>query len=266
MTRLELIAKLQKKFEKAGVESPKISAKELVNKFAQDITEETIQKLEELANRRIAGEPLQYLLGEWDFFGRTFSVGEGVLIPRQDTETLVETVLDFVDKKDIKSVIDLCSGSGCIGITLKKEKPDLEVSLLEKSEIAFEFLLKNVEQLGVDVETYNADLFDFSCEQKFDLIVSNPPYIKSSVMPTLSPEVHCEPTMALDGGQDGLIFYREIIGNWKNQLNKDGVIAVEIGYDQAQEVEKIFLDNGFCDINIVKDICGMQRVVFGTLH
>lgn len=221
-------------------------------------------QIESIANRRKQGEPLQYIIGKWWFYSGEFFVGEGVLIPRQDTELLVETGLDLI--KDIKnpSVIDLCSGSGCIAVSIALERRDAQVTALEKYDEAFAFLEKNtVHNNTQNVLAIKGDVLD-GTDKKYDLILSNPPYITAQDMKTLQTEVTKEPETALFGGEDGLFFYRQITRIWKSALNKAGKLAFEVGIGQAEAVADIMKSEGFTDIGINRDFNGVQRVVFGT--
>ncbi len=213
--------------------------------------------------KRVNGTPLQYLIGKWNFFGYDFFVGDGVLIPRPDTEILVEEALKEI--KNEMCVADLCSGSGSIAITLAKET-SARVFALEKSEKAYTYLLKNIDLNQVYVNPILCDVLNYNELNNIDIIVSNPPYIKSAVIPTLSDEVKKEPKMALDGGEDGLFFYREITRIWKNKLKKGGKILFEIGFDQADEVSEILRQNGFSQIKVIKDFSNNNRVVKATLE
>lgn len=205
-----------------------------------------------------AGKPLQYVLGKWDFYNSEFYVGEGVLIPRPETEELVELAVNKIKTLGKCVVFDLCAGSGCIGISVARECPEASVYLVEKSEQAFDFLLKNAQ--GADnVFPVNADINDSLDLPKADVIISNPPYIKSSDIALLQSEVLCEPTMALDGGNDGLDFYRIINDKWSCAFNQNGLLYLEIGNDQGKDILKV-LDR-FCDIEIIKDMYGNDRMV-----
>lgn len=223
-------------------------------------------KLSEIIEKRRDRIPLQYILGKWWFFSSEFLVGEGVLIPRQDTEHLVETALELIKNKEKPSVLDLCSGSGCIAISIAKERPDIAVTAVEKYEDAYGFLLKNIELNKTDnVTPIKADVLE-NCFGSFDLIVSNPPYIPRRDNEILSEEVKKEPHTALFGGEDGLLFYREITKLWENALKPDGRLAFEVGLGQAEAVEQILKDQGFNDITVINDLSGIQRVVFGTVN
>lgn len=199
------------------------------------------------SDRRVSGEPLQYILGQWEFMGRTFFVGKGVLIPRPETEMIVEAALDFVKDKAAPVIFDLCSGSGCIGISIAAERPDSTVYLLEKSRDALYFLRKNIQLNNTqNIHVLEGDIFsDFNTVNmlKPDLIVSNPPYIESDTIPFLQKEVLEEPKMALDGGKDGLDFYRAISEHWLPLLNINGAVIVECGENQGERICSIFKQN-----------------------
>lgn len=226
-------------------------------------TDDQVSLMNEIIDRRKNGEPLQYLVGKWDFYGFTFEVGEGVLIPRPETENLVEYVLNEI--KDVKNpiVYDLCSGSGCIGLTIAKLRPDSKVYLFEKEDRAFYYLYKNLENFGLkNVSAVKCDVFtfDFSDFPLADLIVSNPPYIKSDEIPLLQTEVQKEPASALDGGRDGLNFYRCISSKWLNKAKKGGLIALECGDTQSNEILPMFSDK-VTEKNVIFDFNNIDRIV-----
>lgn len=227
-----------------------------------EIEEATVEKAMFFAQRRLSQEPLQYILGKWEFYGREFFVGEGVLIPRPETELLIDIALNELKGKAHPVCYDLCSGSGCIGITVSREKTDSRVYMLEKSEKAFGYLKKNIVHNGaVNCSPVIADVFDKSpFEEKADIILSNPPYICSDVIPTLQSEVRKEPIMALDGGKNGLAFYERIAEGWTGALKPNGIIAVEIGDEQGESVSGIFRER-FSDVSVIKDFSGNDRVV-----
>ena len=240
-----------------------IDKTQLIMKLETELSIEETEKISTIASKRVDGYPLQYIVGKWEFYGREFVVGEGVLIPRADTETLIDTAKKLVEKKS--TVIDLCSGSGCIGVTLEKEL-DADVFALEKSEQAFEFLKKNIALNDSKVIPVLCDVLDETSLKDIpqaELVVSNPPYIKTDEMKTLSKEVCFEPEMALDGDKDGLKFYREITHLWKDKIKNGGYLVYEIGYTQAKDVCQILIENGFEDVNVVCDICENPRVVYG---
>lgn len=228
-----------------------------------EVESKQLDRLCELARRRASGEPLQYLLGEWDFYGRTFSVGPGVLIPRADTEPLVEKTLDFLKGKPNPRVLDLCTGSGCIAVTIGAERPDAEVWAVEKSPEAWFFFCQNNEKYGGRVHGVLADaLADIPIlPVEFDLIISNPPYLTAEEMADLQPEVQKEPAMALDGGEDGLSFYRQLTSRYRGFLKPGGMMAYEIGMGQEHAVCEIFLQNRLDSVCQTKDLHGIIRVV-----
>ncbi len=207
-----------------------------------------------------SGEPLQYVIGRWDFYESEFHVGRGVLIPRPETEELTELVLDNAKRLCSPVVFDLCSGSGCIGISIAKALPSSTVYCVEKSEEALQYLLKNAESIS-NVKVVNSDINYPSDIKNADIIVSNPPYIKSSDLSTLQSEVQFEPSMALDGGADGLDFYRIIAEKWNSNLKENGMLFLEIGEDQGEAVYEILEKQGFKEIEVIKDMYGNNRMV-----
>ena len=233
-----------------------------------NVPEDVLAWINALCERRMRGEPLQYLLGEREFYGFEFKVGEGVLIPRQDTETLVETAAGFLKKRseNERRTADLCAGSGCIGISLAR-LTGCEVSSVELSEKAFGFLEQNIALNGVSekVTPMRGDVLSEETAAslpQFDLIVSNPPYLTEADMNSLQTEVTYEPAMALFGGSDGLDFYRGILRVWSKKLKQGGMLAVEIGMGQERDVMAVFRENGL-SADTQKDACGKNRVVFG---
>ncbi len=221
-------------------------------------------QIEPLINRRLKGEPLQYILGKWGFYKGEFLVGEGVLIPRQDTETLVETAVEFLKDRKSPTVIDLCSGSGCVAISIATDYPEAQVIACEKYEKAYSFLEKNIKLNNTkNVKPMLLDITEESFGEA-DLIVSNPPYITKKDMEVLQSEVLKEPETALYGGEDGLYFYRVIAEKWSPLLKKGGMLALEIGIGQEESVKELLKKAGLKNIGTKKDLCGVQRVVFGT--
>lgn len=220
----------------------------------------------EMINRRASGEPVQYVIGSWDFYGETFYVGNGVLIPRPETELLVDFALDYLKDKSNPVILDLCSGTGCIGLSVAKNLPSSKVILVEKSEKAFSYLQKNLERFGCEnVTAVKGDIFrGFDCFDipKPDLILSNPPYIESSEIATLQSEVLLEPSMALDGGEDGLDFYRAINEKWLPYCI--GAVALECGEDQAEAIEGMI--SSFCgNTQVLTDFNDIKRTVIGFI-
>lgn len=257
--------------------------------------------LKSLIKRRLSGEPLQYIIGEWDFYNCNFRVGEGVLIPRPETEMLVDDTLDYLkaryqDSSDDATsmiykviygqrvrgeyvlenttpamILDLCAGSGCIGISIAKNFPNCKVMAVEKSPEAFEYLkqnialnrVKNVVPLNDDVLSGCKNLVELT-KGKFDVIVSNPPYIRTDELETLQREVHFEPSMALDGGPDGLDFYRAIAERFLPLLRPGGLLLMECGEDQADDIAKILEAVQNVQLEKIykeKDFNGFTRVI-----
>lgn len=221
----------------------------------------------EIAIRKRAERiPLQYITGEQEFMGLNFKVNSNVLIPRQDTETLVETVLCAYKNQGI-SLLDVCTGSGCIAISLAALGKYAHVEAADISNAALLTAEKNAEKiLGAGVVKFRrSDLFSaFAPEERFDVIVSNPPYIPSMVIEGLEPEVRdFEPRLALDGSGDGLFFYRKLAEESRSFLKENGAVYFEIGYDQGEAVERLLSGHGFKDTKVIKDLSGKDRVVSG---
>ena len=214
--------------------------------------------------KRLSGMPLQYATGKAYFMGREYFVGEGVLIPRDDTEVAVNECINSM--KGNERVIDLCSGSGIIAVTLAKEFPQAEIYAVELENKAYEYLEKNVEYHSTDVRLIHDNIFNENCvDGEFDIIISNPPYIRTDIIPDLQSEVQYEPTTALDGGNDGLDFYRCIAEKWIKKLKKGGKIILEIGEEQAKRVSELLKMQEITQICVVKDIQNLDRVVLGTV-
>lgn len=228
--------------------------------------EEQAQYLETIA-RRAAHVPLQHITGEQEFMGLTFAVNNKVLVPRQDTEVLVEEVMRNLH--DGMRILDMCTGSGCILLSLLQYSNDCTGVGVDLSTDALAVARGNYERIRqqkpeMEASFLESDLFT-KVEGRYDIIVSNPPYIRSDVIPNLMPEVRdYEPMMALDGTEDGLFFYREITKKAKDYLNRGGMLYYEIGCDQAEEVCAIMETEGFREIEVVKDFAGLDRVVYGS--
>lgn len=215
--------------------------------------------------RRSEKEPLKYIIGYADFFGLVLKVKNGVLIPRVDTETLVEEVISIEREK--KNILDMCCGSGAIGIALAKNIKDVTVTLADISEIAEEVTKENICRLEVDNAKFiHSNLFENIDSNKFDVIVSNPPYIRTDVIDTLMEDVKdYEPHLALDGGKDGLYFYNKITKEAITHLSEGGYLCYEIGYDQGNEVRELMENQGFKNVRVIKDLAGNDRVAIGHL-
>lgn len=284
MTFFELSKEVERQFQNGDVEDAAFSAQEIVLHVGEiprerwiiekdrEAKESEVKKLNTLVIRRINGEPLQYLIGEWDFYGRPFSVGEGVLIPRADTEIMIDAVKECFPTEKPLVFADLCSGSGAIGLTLSLEFPQSEGWLVEKSPEAFNFLKINKERNSIDEKRTHELLLDVLDAQKIseyfalsslDLIVSNPPYLTDQDMDRLQEEVKYEPSMALYGGQDGLLFYRGISEIWGKFLRDGGSLYFEVGIHQADPVKAILKAKGFEEIRTYADLQGIPRIVSG---
>lgn len=223
----------------------------------------------ELINQRANGRPLQYILGYWEFMDAKFNVGEGVLIPRDDTEVLVNEALTQISNINEPKILDLCAGPGTISISLAKKRPDAKIFAVELSEIALKYLKTNINLNGVkNVIPVQFDVLSVPIEvnfESFDVIVSNPPYIPTGDLNSLQKEVLYEPKMALDGGNDGLKFYRAIAKNWRRFLKISSCICVEIGVGQAKDVIDIFKNASFENMEVKKDLNGIDRVIVARI-
>lgn len=280
MTYAQLLENAAKALEEAGVEDAKLNARELLGKvlgcdcrsfeFEQKLREQaqdsTQSRLEALCERRISGEPLQYLVGEWEFYGLAFIVGEGVLIPRQDTETIVDIVLGKAPKDKPLTVIDLCSGSGCIPIALDKHLDCKQIIGVELSDKALEYMKQNIKLNKSSVKAVKGDVTLRETAQQLpiaDIITANPPYLTGEDMKALQREVAFEPETALFGGEDGLDFYRHILINFKDRLKQGGLIAFEIGIGMEDEVMTMLVRHGFENVRAHRDACGVFRCITG---
>lgn len=236
------------------------------------VSEENADRYIDCIRRRAAHIPLQHITGEQEFMGYPFCVNEHVLIPRQDTEILVEEAIQVMRPK--MKVLDMCTGSGCIVLSILKmcrEKyymMDLQGIGADVSEEALKVARENGRRLGVPVTWIQSDLFaKIPEEEKYDVIVSNPPYIETAVIDTLQEEVRLhDPYIALDGKEDGLYFYRRIISEAGKYLKTKGKLMFEIGCDQAESVEELMKNAGYEQITVKKDLAGLDRVVYGTLQ
>lgn len=246
---------------------------ELFLKARQPVDEETEKKYFELISRREKRIPLQHITGVQEFMGLTFQVNSDVLIPRQDTETLVEEAAkmirgdnDSVQGRRTWKVLDLCCGSGAIGVSLSRICENVKVTASDCSEAALRVAKANAAGNRVKIRFRQGDLYRAVGSRRYDMIVSNPPYIPSHMIPILQDEVKAhEPLMALDGGEDGLDFYRIIIEQSPDHLRSHGVLALEIGHDQADSVTDLIRKTGaFTKVYVVKDLAGHDRVVYAS--
>ena len=274
----DLYLDARRALRRSGGEAAQLEARELLA-FAAGKTREGLlrdlylyapdpvcERFQALLARALAGEPVAYLLGEWEFYGLTLEVCPDVLIPRPDTETLVEHALDFLKScAGAPRVLDLCAGSGCVGLAVASRVPDARVVLGEWSEQALRVCRRNVRRCGLTGRVSTARLNALepppALFTDFDLVLSNPPYIPTGDLEGLDPSVRdFEPHLALDGGADGLDFYRAIAGQWRPALRRGGRLIFEIGYDQAPAVERILTESGWTGIASARDPGGHWRV------
>ncbi len=219
---------------------------------------------EDCVKRRCNHEPLQYIIGMWDFHRFSFKVGEGVLIPRPETEILVDFAVDKIQKNGYSVIMDLCCGSGCIGLSIAKLCPKTKVYCVDISDKALEYTRMNKELLGAEnVTVIKSDILEssgFLGLPRPDIILSNPPYIKTAEVGTLQPEIAFEPSLALDGGEDGLTFYRALSEIWYPFINRGGYLAMECGEEQAKDILSLFVDKAEKG-KVIKDAADLDRVV-----
>lgn len=229
----------------------------------REVSEAEEEQYRKALEQRAVHVPLQHLLGYQDFMGLRFQVNEYVLIPRQDTEILVEEAMRYLH--DGMRILDLCTGSGCILLSLLHYSNDCEGVGVDISKEALQVAAQNAELLGIKADFLKSDLYE-KVTGKFDLLVSNPPYIERAIIPTLMEEVReYDPYIALDGGEDGLDFYRRIIGGAQDYLKRGGQILMEIGSGQAKAVSELLREAGFKEIDVCRDFAGLDRVVSGRL-
>ena len=283
ITYNDLYLNTRNRLRAAGVDSAQLEARELVC-FALDKTKEQLLRdrglyvtsaqegqVEELIRRRLAGEPVAYLIGEWEFYGIPLDISRDVLVPRSDTEVLASLAIDLLQKAgEGARLLDLCAGSGCIGLAAAVHAPQSRVVLADWSEGALRICRQNVRRNGLNarVTCVRADAREAapSALWDFDVIACNPPYIPSGDIDGLDADVKdYEPRMALDGGPDGLDFYRAIAGKWQSALRLGGTLLFEVGMGQAPAVEDILAQNGFTGINTYPDTRGIWRVVSGKI-
>lgn len=232
----------------------------------EEISEDDIEEYQILIEQRGRHIPLQQLTKEAYFYGMKFFVNENVLIPRQDTEVLVEQVLSLSKGKENLKLLDMCTGSGCILLALLANLKQASGTGVDLSEKALEVAQRNGEELGIEVSWVQSDLFD-KVSGSYDIIVSNPPYIETSVIEGLMDEVKLyEPRMALDGTEDGLFFYREITMQAGKYLKNNGILAFEIGYNQGKAVSEFMKENGYEEVQVLQDLAGLDRVVTGRIE
>ena len=272
------------RLRKAGVEGAQLEAREMIcfaadksrEQFYRDmslyVSAEMERRVEELVQRRLKGEPVAYIIGEWEFYGLPLDISRDVLIPRMDTEVLAERgILKARESGDGARVLDLCAGSGCVGLAVAANAPECRVVLGELSEGALRVCKQNVRrnELNARVTCLSVNAMEppSSSLWDFDAIVCNPPYIPTGDIDGLDVCVReYEPRMALDGGEDGLDFYRFIAARWKSALRLGGTLIFEVGVGQAPDVEEILAQNGYEEIKTTADTQGIWRVVEGTIN
>ena len=281
MTFSQIYLNGKERLAKAGIESPAFEAMCLLeavfglNRQSLAVRgEETapngeIVVFNDMIQQRCTKRPLQYILGKWPFMDLTLEVGEGVLIPREDTEVLVRTADECLRGKSQPQVLDLCAGTGAVGLAFAAMRRSVTVTCVEFHNEAFDFLQRNIAANGGEssVTAVRADVLQPPDPEVFtqvDAILSNPPYIISAEIDTLQEEVQREPREALDGGEDGLRFYRAIAEHWVTLLKPGGLLAVEVGEGQARDVAELFRQAGLCNLRFAQDFNGIDRVVFGT--
>ncbi len=273
---------LRAELKRAGDEEATQSARELVCSAAGKTREEFVRDgslyaspevekaARKLVQRHLAGEPVAYLIGEWEFYGLPLDISPAVLIPRPDTEVLATKLIDAVRGAGSCRILDLCAGSGCIGLAAAANLPNARVLLGELDDEALKICRRNIRRSNLTgrVTSMKLDAREKPTRSlgEFNLLVSNPPYIPSADIDTLDVSVReHEPRLALDGGEDGLDFYRAICEKWRDALAPEGMLFFEVGIGQADQVLRIMRTNGFGDIQIVKDLNNIPRVVYGTL-
>lgn len=228
------------------------------------LQDEQFEQFENFFNRRLKNEPIAYIIGKCEFMGLDFLLNKHTLIPRGDTEILVEKAIQIVKENNFKNILDIGTGSGAIAISLAKYCK-IDIDALDINIDALNMAKKNATLNNVKVNFIKSNLFE-NINNKYDVIVSNPPYIKTDVIKTLGKNVKdYEPILALDGGKNGLDFYEKIANNAYKHLNKGGYLIFEIGYDQAEDVKKIMQNRNFFNITILKDLAGLDRVIFGNI-
>ena len=282
LTNSELYIKIRRRLRDEGIEAHSLEARlivahaggktkeALLRDFPLYTSPEVAEKAQELLARRLDGEPVAYLTGMWEFYGLPLKINRDVLIPRSDTEVLVDTVLNLSRGKSIGRILDLCTGSGCIGIALAHAITSSRVILLDASPEALSIARQNIRLNGLDSRIMCIETDVTAAPPirlgEFEFIVSNPPYISSAEISSLDASVrNFEPHMALDGGEDGLFFYRAILQKWKVLLKPGGYLVFEVGEDQAEPVTKLMNQNGFLNVGTAPDTAGISRVVFGKL-
>ena len=241
----------------------KLNRSDVILRQEQEIPEEKILEYETAITKIIEGIPMQYITKTCEFYGLNFYVNENVLIPQPDTEILVEEVIKIIEENRFNKVIDICSGSGCIGISIAKNVDLAQLTMLDIDRLALKVSKINSEKLlpNKKINYIESDMFE-ELEEEYDIIVSNPPYIETSTIKTLSKQVQNEPISALDGGEDGLEFYKILIDESHKYLSDEGYLCMEIGYNQKEKVIELLEENGnYTNIYAKQDLSGNDRIV-----
>ncbi len=282
ITYNDLYLDVRRQLRESGVEASTLEARELVcfgtGKSREELqrdsrlyaSPEREEQVRRLVERRMAGEPVAYLIGEWEFYGLPLDISQDVLIPRSDTEVLVEQALAYIRQLGECRVLDLCAGSGCVGLAIASQAPQTRVILGEIDDSALKICRQNIRRNGLSsrvmpiqtnaLEKPPRSLGEFQC------IVCNPPYIPTGDISGLEVSVRdYEPHLALDGGKDGLNFYRTVTGHWRESLVPGGRLYFEVGIGQADPVLRLMRSQGFGDLQVIKDHHKIPRVVLGTL-
>lgn len=275
MTIFEAYNSTKKKLEAAGIEDNVFEAREIIKhitglssaqilaNYNKKLSEFQQNNLIAIVHQREVRYPLQYIFTKWSFYGREYFVGPGVLVPRADTETVIDECKEYLNGKENAKILDLCAGSGCIGITLAKECPNTVVLMIEKFEEALRYAEKNIElNQAFNAIAKKGDIFEKSgADGEYDLIVSNPPYIPENEMEIISPETKFEPVTALLAVDGGMEFYKAIINNYTNSLKNGGMLCFEVGFNQSEQVSELLKNAGYTDISVKKDLNGIERSV-----
>jgi len=280
----DIYLRVRKTLKNAGVDASELEARLIVSHCADRSREELLDmgkiyatdikirnKIEESLERRVEGEPLAYVLGEWEFYGIPITVNEHVMIPRIDTEVLVRETINILNRKIWQTrMLDLCTGSGCIGLAVAANVPNCRIVMIDSSEKALAVcrtnmlktnLSRNITAMDVDILIKPPAILG-----EFDVIACNPPYIPTGDIKTLDSSVKdYEPVIALDGGEDGLDYYRAVVENWRGLLKRGGHLAFECGVGQSPAVRYIMKQSGLADIKTFKDTLGIERVVIGMI-
>jgi len=274
MTARELYAQAKRRLNEAGIDAVveprtlfEIATGTKYTEYRGDepMPQHASEKLDELVDRRIKGEPLQYIAGKWPFLDFEVSVGKGVLIPRPETELVALAAIELIKDIDRPAVLDLCSGTGCIAIAIKRAMAGSDVTATELYHDAFGFLTKNIAELAAGINAASADVLGYEKtlgDNSFDLIAANPPYVTPAEYRDNFDELRYEPKEAFIGGRDGLDFYRYIIENYKAKLKPGGSMLFETGFNQTEAVERIFIDTGYKNVSARCDDFGLPRMVY----